>query len=198
MPPKASLVYGRTGLSYDIKNTKHIVLFGRNLLESLQVKEAKEFMEALDRGAKCTYIDIRATVTASKATRFWQIRPNTEYALNLAFIQQILEENLYDTDFVSRWTVGAGDHQGPVRGKTPEWAETQTGVPAGEIRAFVREIAADAPRVIFHPGWMIARHGQSFYTSRSSYLLECPFGCHRNPGRVDHLQRGQRRRDARA
>ncbi len=27
----------------------------------------------------------------------------------------------------------------------------QTGVPAGEIRAFVREIAMDAPRVIFHP-----------------------------------------------
>ena len=62
---------GRTGWVYDIKNTPHIVLFGRNLLESLQVKEAKEFMEALNRGAKCTYIDIRATVTASKATRFW-------------------------------------------------------------------------------------------------------------------------------
>jgi len=41
---------GRTGWVYDIKNTRHIVLFGRNLLESLQVKEAKEFMEALNRG----------------------------------------------------------------------------------------------------------------------------------------------------
>lgn len=173
---------GRTGLVYDIKNTKHIVLLGRNLLESLQVKEAKEFMAALNRGAKCTYIDIRATVTASKATRFWQIRPNTEYALNLAFIQQILEENLYDADFINRWSIGLEALQGWVRGKTPEWAETQTGVPAGEIRSFVREIAADAPQVIFHPGWMTARHGQSFYTSRSSYILNVLLGAIETPG----------------
>jgi thiosulfate reductase / polysulfide reductase chain A len=173
---------GRAGLTYDIKNTKHIVLFGRNLLESLQVKEAKEFVEALERGAKCTYIDIRATVTASKATRFWQIRPNTEYALNLAFIQQILEEHLYDADFVSRWAVGLEALKGWVSGKTPEWAETQTGVPAEEIRAFVREIAAEAPQVIFHAGWMVARHGQSFYTSRSSYLLNVLLGAIEVPG----------------
>jgi len=173
---------GRADFSYDIKNTKHIVLFGRNLLESLQVKEAKEFMQALERGAKCTYVDIRATVTASKATRFWQIRPNTEYALNLAFIQQILEEHLYDADFVSRWTVGLDALSAWVQGKTPEWAETQTGVPAGEIRSFVREIAADAPRVIFHAGWMVARHGQSFYTSRSSYILNVLLGAIETPG----------------
>ena len=127
---------GRTGWVYDIKNTRHIVLYGRNLLESLQVKEAKEFMSAMDRGAKCTYIDIRATVTAGKATRFWQIRPNTEYALNLAFIQQILEEHLYAADFVSRWANGLEALHGWVSGKTPEWAEIQTGVPAGEIRVF--------------------------------------------------------------
>lgn len=181
---KSVLGYGRTDLVYDIKNTKHIVLFGRNLLESLQVKEAKEFMDALERGAKCTYIDIRATVTAGKATRFWQIRPNTEYALNLAFIQQILEENLYDAAFVSRWTVGLEALKEQVRGKTPEWAEMQTGVPAQEIRTFVREIAADAPRVIFHAGWMTARHGQSFYTSRSSYLLNCLLGSIETPGGV--------------
>jgi len=174
--------FGRAGLSYDIKNTRHIVLFGRNLLESLQVKEAKEFMEAINRGAKCTYVDIRATVTASKATRFWQIRPNTEYALNLAFIQQILEENLYDADFVSRWAIGLDALKGWVSGKTPEWAEAQTGVTAGEIRAFVREIAADAPQVIFHAGWMTARHGQSFYTSRSSYILNVLLGAMETPG----------------
>jgi thiosulfate reductase/polysulfide reductase chain A len=39
---------------------------------------------------KCTYIDPRATLTAAKATRFWQIRPNSEYALNLAMINHVL------------------------------------------------------------------------------------------------------------
>lgn len=179
---KSLFGFGRKGFTYDIQNTRHIVLFGRNLLESLQVKEAKEFMGAINRGAKCTYVDIRATVTASKATRFWQIRPNTEYALNLAFIQQILQENLYDADFVSRWVLGLETLKDWVSGKTPEWAEAQTGIPAGEIRAFVREIAADAPRVIFHPGWMTARHGQSFYTSRSSYVLNVLLGAIETPG----------------
>jgi len=64
---------GRGGVVYDIKNTKHIVLYGRNLIESLQVKEAKDFIEALSKGAKCTYIDPRGSLTAVKATRFWQI-----------------------------------------------------------------------------------------------------------------------------
>lgn len=179
---KSVLGYGRTDMVYDIKNTKHIVLYGRNLLESLQVKEAKEFMDALEGGTKCTYIDIRATVTAGKATRFWQIRPNTEYALNLAFLHQVFKENLYDAAFVSRWTVGLEGLKDLVRNYTPEWAERQTGVPAHEIRAFIREIAEDAPRVIFHGGWMVARHGQSFYTSRSSYLLNVLFGAIETPG----------------
>jgi thiosulfate reductase / polysulfide reductase chain A len=173
---------GRKDLVYDIKNTRHIVLYGRNLLESLQVKEAKEFIDALGRGTKCTYIDVRATVTATKATRFWQIRPNSEYALNLAFIHLILKENLYDVSFVSRWVVGLESLQELVRDKTPEWAEAQTGIPADEIRAFVHEIAADAPRVIFHPGWMTARHSQSFYTSRSSYILNALMGNIETPG----------------
>ena len=87
---------GRTGVSYDIRNTKHIVLYGRNLIESLQVKEAKEFIYAINQGAKCTYIDPRATLTASKATRFWLIRPYTEYALNLAMIRVVLMVILFD------------------------------------------------------------------------------------------------------
>ncbi len=174
--------WGRKGFTYDIKNCRHIVLIGRNLLESLQVKEAKEFMDALDKGAKCTYIDVRATTTASKATRFWQIPPNTEYALNLAFIHQVLKEQLYDTKFVARWVSGLDQLRALVETYTPQWAEAQTGVPAAEIIAFVREVAADAPKVIFHPGWMVARHHQSFFTSRTSYILNVLFGAIETPG----------------
>ena len=61
---------GRTGAVYDIKNTKHIVLYGRNLIEALQVKEAKEFINAMSAGAKCTYIDPRATALAKRSLRW--------------------------------------------------------------------------------------------------------------------------------
>ncbi len=175
---------GRKGVSYDIKNTKHIVLYGRNLLESLKVKEAKEFMQAIDSGAKCTYIDPRATHTASKASRFWQIRPNTEYAINLSLIHEILEHNLYDKKFIDRWATGLEEMRAQVKECTPEWQEQYTGIPASEIRSFAREIAADAPQVIFHAGWMTARHGQSFYTSRSTHILNALLGSIEVPGGV--------------
>lgn len=173
---KSLLGLGRKGVSYDIKNTKHLVLYGRNMIESLQVKEAKDFIAAMQNGAKCTYIDPRATLTASKATRFWQIRPNTEYALNLALINQVIEQGLYDKEFVERWVEGMDELRAFVAGKTPEWQEQFTGIPADQVRSFIKEIAVDAPQIIFHAGWMTARHKQSFYTSRSSHILNALFG----------------------
>jgi len=175
---------GRTDTTYDLKNARHIVLYGRNIIESLQVKEAKDFMAAVKAGARITYIDPRATLTAAKATRHWMIRPNSEYALNLAIIHEVIAGNLYDADFVARWVVGFEELKAAVQSCTPEWQERHTGVPAAELRAFVREIAADAPQVIFHAGWMTARHRQSFYTSRTAHILNVLLGAIETPGGV--------------
>jgi thiosulfate reductase/polysulfide reductase chain A len=174
--------WGRKGAALDIKNTRHIILYGRNIIESLQVKEAKEFMGAMAAGAHCTYIDPRATLTATKATRFWQIRPNTEYALNLAIIHEVLGQGLYDKAFVEKWFTGLEELRTFVAPYTPKWAEEQTGIAAQEILDFVRELAADAPKVIFHPGWMVARHHQSFYTSRTAFILNALMGAIETPG----------------
>jgi thiosulfate reductase/polysulfide reductase chain A len=167
---------GRTAVTFDIKNAKHVVLYGRNLIESLKVKEAKEFMGALANGTRCTYIDPRASLTACKATRYWRVRPNSDYALNLGIIHEVLKQGVYDKEFVARWVTGMDYLTEAVRDTTPEWQEQHTGIPADEIRAFVREIAADAPHVIFHPGWMTARHKQSFYVSRTALILNALMG----------------------
>ena len=172
----------RLAVSYDIRNTRHIVLYGRNLLESLMVKEVRDFMAARDAGAKCTYIDCRSTITARQADRFWRIRPGADYALNLAIIHEILANNLYDRKFVDRWVEGLEELQQAVETTTPEWAEKETGIPAQEIRDFVKEIAKDAPHVIFHAGWMTARHRQSFHVSRSTLIINALFGAIEVPG----------------
>jgi thiosulfate reductase/polysulfide reductase chain A len=172
----------RLGITYDIKNTSHIVLYGRNLLESLMVKEVQDFMAARDAGAKCTYIDCRSTITARQADRFWRIRPGADYALNLAIIHEILANKLYDRTFVDRWVEGLEELQRAVETTTPEWAEKETGIPAQEIRDLVREIAKDAPHVIFHAGWMTARHRQSFHVSRSTLIINALFGAIETPG----------------
>ena len=168
--------YGRGDVAYDFANTRHIVLYGRNVFESLQVGEVNNILDALDAGAKLTYIDIRATVTASKADKFLMIRPGTDYALNLALIHVILKERLYDTDFVNRWVTGLSELESFAATYTPEWAEKETGIPAHEITGLARTVSMDRPKVIFHAGWMMARYTDSFYSSRSIYILNALMG----------------------
>ncbi len=175
---------GPGGLIYDYRNAKHMVLYGRNIVESLMVKESKAFMAALAGGMKCTYIDPRASITACKATRYWQVRPNSDYALNLSIIHEVLKHELYDKEFVSRYVSGMDYLKDAVRDTTPEWQEKHTDIPAAQIREFVREIAADAPRVIFHPGWMTARHKQSFHVSRTALILNALMGNIEVPGGI--------------
>jgi thiosulfate reductase/polysulfide reductase chain A len=176
------LGFAHTGLVYDMKNTKHLVLYGRNIIESLMVKEAKAFMSALANGMRVTYIDPRASITACKATRYWQVRPNSDYALNLALIHEILKQEVYDKDFVARFVSGMDYLREAVKETTPEWQEQHTGLSAEQLRAFVKEIAGEAPRVIFHPGWMVSRHKQSFYVSRTALILNALMGNIEVPG----------------
>ena len=157
------------------------MLYGRNIIESFMVKEANAFMAAVARGMRVTYIDPRASLTASKATRYWQVRPNSDYALNLALIHEILELDAYDHAFVERFVSGMDELREAVKDTTPEWQEYHTGLAAQEVRTFVREIAADAPQVIFHPGWMTSRHKQSFHVSRQRPDPECLDGQPRCP-----------------
>jgi len=174
--------FGVSGLIADMKHAKHMVLYGRNIVESLMVKEAKAFMAAVSAGMKVTYIDPRASITACKATRYWQVRPNSDYALNLALLHEILKQEIYDKEFVARNVIGMDYLQKAVKDTTPEWQEQHTGIPAAEVYEFIKEIAADAPNVIFHPGWMSARHKQSFHVTRSSVILNVLMGNIEIPG----------------
>jgi len=172
----------RKTFNYDYGKCKHLVLYGRNVFESLRVKQANIIMELLDRGGKITYIDPRAAGTAMKATRYWGIRPGTDYALNLGIIHTVLRDKLYDAEFVNRWVDGLKDLKSFVIPYTPEWAAEETGIPANEIVEFAHEIAEAAPAVIFHPGWMVARYSDSFYAIRTTYILNALMGAFEAPG----------------
>ncbi|MBW1891480.1 MAG: molybdopterin-dependent oxidoreductase, partial [Deltaproteobacteria bacterium] len=163
-------------MSMDYKNTKHIVMYGRNLFEAIAVKEVNNLMDALEHGAKMTYIDPRVTKTATKSHRYWMIRPGTDLALNYALIHVILREQLYDSAFVDRWVIGLSELQEFIGPYTPEWAEQETGIPAHEIEQLVREIAQEAPHVIFHFGYRGANHQNEIYVRRSIMILNALMG----------------------
>ncbi len=168
--------YTDAEVAVDLAQTKHVILYGRNLFESLELKPIQALLEAKDKGARITYIDIRSTVTASQADRFWMIRPGTDLALNYALINVILEENLYDEGYVNRWVVGFPELRTFVKPYTPEWAEGETGIPAGEILALAREVGRERPQVIFHYGYRGASHTNEIYFRRSLVILNALMG----------------------
>lgn len=170
------LGYGRPEVGYDFANARHIVLYGRNALEALGVREANNIIKALENGANLTYIDVRVTKTATKATKYFQITPGTDYALNLALIHVILKEGLYDRDFVDRFVTGLPELENFIKDYTPQWAEKETGIPSYEIINFARQLSADKPRVILYPGWFAARTMDSFYFARSVIILNALLG----------------------
>ena len=163
-------------MSMDYKNTRHIVMYGRNLFEAIAVKEVNNLMDALENGAKMTYIDPRVTKTATKSHRYWMIRPGTDLALNYALIHLILRDQLYDSAFVDRWVIGLSELQEFIGPYTPEWAEQETGIPVHEIEQLVREIAQEAPHVIFHFGYRGANHQNEIYMRRSIMILNALMG----------------------
>lgn len=165
---------GQIGIDY--KNTRHIVLYGRNIFEAIAVKEVNSLMDAIDSGAKVTYIDPRVSVTATKADRYWMIRPGTDLALNYALIHVILQERLYDAAYVDRWVLGLSELQDFVQPYTPQWAEKETGIPANEIVDFARKISQDKPSVIFHYGYRGAHHQNEVHVRRSILILNALMG----------------------
>jgi thiosulfate reductase/polysulfide reductase chain A len=168
--------YTDAQMGIDYKNTRHIVLYGRNIFEAISVKEVNNLMEAMENGARLTYIDPRVSVTATKAHRYWMIRPGTDLALNYALIHVILRERLFNAAYVSQWVHGLSELQEFVENYTPQWAEAETGIAAGEIAALAREISKDKPAVIFHFGYRGASHTNEIYLRRSIMILNALMG----------------------
>jgi thiosulfate reductase / polysulfide reductase chain A len=168
--------YTDAQVGVDYANTKYIVLYGRNLFEALEIKAINQLLSAMEQGARLTYIDPRVSVTATKADRYWQIRPGTDLALNYALIHTIIKERLYDAVYVRRWVQGLQELTAFVEPYTPAWAEQETGIPAAAIVDLAREAAAAKPAVIFHYGYRGAHHPNEIHFRRSLIILNALMG----------------------
>ena len=104
--------------------------------------------EALLTKPRLITIDPRETVLAKKSEVWLQLRPGTDDALGLAFLNVIIEEDLYDHDFCEKYTHGFKELAEHVHKFTPEWAEPITWVPADKIRAAARLFATVKPAML--------------------------------------------------
>ena len=167
---------GRKGFSYDIANANHLVLFGRNMFASLLIAQNLQTMDMLERGGRLTYVDVRQSMTGLKATRFFQVRPGTDYALALGMIHQIIKKEAFDKEFIDRYVTGFDELCEFVEQYTPDWAAKQCGIKEKAIKLFVEDVIQDRPKVIFHPGWNMSRYKDSFYVSRALHILNVLMG----------------------
>ncbi len=126
----------------DIEHAELVVVWGDNPVTDSPPINMVRVKEAQKRGAEIIVIDHRRTETARAAKGRWLgIRPGTDGALALSMIQVVVEEDLYDREFVEKWTVGFEELRAYVAQFTPEAVERITWVPAGEIRRTARAIA---------------------------------------------------------
>jgi anaerobic selenocysteine-containing dehydrogenase len=93
-------------------------------------------------------VDPKETDLAKKAKHWLQVRPGTDNALTLAFLNVIIEEGLYDKGFVKNWTYGFDALAGHVNAHTPERISEVTWVPAELIRKAAISYATASPAAI--------------------------------------------------
>ncbi len=105
-------------------------------------------LEQVKQGAELIVVDPRRTDLAQKAKHWLQIRPGTDSALALAFLNVIITERGYDEIFVDSWTHGFDELASHVKPFTPEKMSPLTGVPADQIRESARAYARAHPAAI--------------------------------------------------
>ena len=102
-------------------------------------------VEAMKRGAKLVTIDPALTWMAGKSEVWLPIRPGTDGALALALCNVIIKEELYDHDFVEKWTYGLDAFAERCEQYTPEYAAEICGLEADDIVKVARMYAKAKP-----------------------------------------------------
>ncbi len=85
--------------------TKGIFATGTNPSESWTYSWPA-FIAGLEAGVKMLNVDPRFTETTRLSELWLPLRPGTDTALMMAMINVIIEEDLYDHEFVEKWTFG--------------------------------------------------------------------------------------------
>lgn len=126
----------------DYEHTDLIIIWTANPANaSTPMGTLKRILDARERGAKLIVIKPEMQADAAKADMWVPIMPSTNGALALAMLNVIINEHLYDAEFVSQWCYGFDKLVTHIQKYTPEWAAPITGLPADQIKTIARTYA---------------------------------------------------------
>ncbi|MBN2242640.1 MAG: molybdopterin-dependent oxidoreductase [Acidobacteria bacterium] len=137
-------------VDYFVGEPKLIVMWASNpMWTNADEYKGENFYRAYKNGAKLISIDPRNSFYGGKADIWLQIRPGTDCAMALGWHNVIIEEELYDRDFVENHVHGWDAFKDRVMKDYPlDKVEKITWVDREKIRAAARLYAATKPAAI--------------------------------------------------
>jgi thiosulfate reductase/polysulfide reductase chain A len=165
--------------SNDLSYARYILIVGRNPAGAIDLGQVKSIVAAKEKGAKLVVVDPRHSETAILADEWLPIKPGTDLAFLLGFINVIMKEGLYDKEFIKNKVVGFDRLEDEMVNYPPEWAERVCEIPAKTIVRIACEMAQAKPKCLIHRGYHGAFGSQylnSFQTVRALAIANALLG----------------------
>jgi thiosulfate reductase/polysulfide reductase chain A len=128
--------------------TKCTIVWGENTWASRQESTWLNYMPAKKTGMKLIVVDPRLSETAQGADIWVQLRPGTDGALALGMLNVIINEGLYDKEFVDRWCLGFDELEALVQKYPLDKVQSITWVPKEQIREIATLYATSKPALL--------------------------------------------------
>src|SRR5690606_11335765 len=142
------------------------------------------------RGAKLVVIDPRRQSLSRLAAHHLAFRPGSDVALLNALLHTIIEEELFDRQYVDAHTEGFAELRDRIRDFAPERMEAVCGIAAETLRSVARLYARARTAIIFW-GMGISQHVHGTDNARCLIALALVTGQIGRPGTGLHPLRGQ-------
>ena len=175
-------VVGKTGcLDPTELNDSDMYLIWSCNMAATRLQTLADLQKPANRHKKKILIDVYPNPTAAYCDQVITIKAGTDGALALSMMHVLKNEHLVDKSFVEKYTSGYPAFAETLDAYTPEWAESETGIPAEAIRQLAREFGqAKAPAIILGSG--NSRHGNGGMTVRLITILSALTGAWQHPG----------------
>ncbi len=173
----------------EIENADVAIVIGANPVENHPVA-ATYFKQFSKRGGKLIVMDPRGVGLKRYASHRLQFRPGTDVAMLNAIMNVIVEEELYDKQYIAGFTENWDAMKEHLKGFPPEKMEALCGIKADVLRDVARTFAGARAAMIFW-GMGISQHIHGTDNSRCLISLALMTGQVGRPGSGLHPLRGQ-------
>ena len=173
----------------EIENADVAIVIGANPTENHPVA-ATYFKQFAKRGGKLIVMDPRGQGLKRHAAHMLQFRPGADVSMLNAIMHVIVEEQLYDQQYIESFTENWDAMKAHLKEFSPEKMSEFCGIEAETLRAVARDFAGAKSAMIFW-GMGVSQHIHGTDNSRCLISLALMCGQVGRPGTGLHPLRGQ-------